>query len=138
MADGVRLNDALLAVIDNAIRFTADGGSVRVRAKAVEGEIHIAVEDTGIGIPQNELKWIFEKVYEVGDVMHHSSGTHQHGSKGFGIGLALCKVIMEKHGGRILVSSALGRGSTFTLVLPRAGSGANAPAAEPEKQGVLV
>jgi signal transduction histidine kinase len=138
MADASRMNDALLAILDNAIRFTADGGSIRVRTRAEVNEIHIAVEDTGIGIPQNEMKWIFEKIYEVGDVMHHTSGTHQYGSKGFGMGLALCKVITEKHGGKILVSSALGRGSTFTLVLPRAGSGAKAPAAEPEKQGVVV
>jgi signal transduction histidine kinase len=138
MADPIRLNDALLAIIDNAIRFTADGGSIRVRARNKDNEIHIAVEDTGIGIPQNELKWIFEKIYEVGDVMHHSSGTHQYGSKGFGMGLALCKVIVEKHSGKILVASALGRGSTFTIVLPKAAAGANAPAGAPEKQGVMV
>ena len=138
MADPVRFNDALLALIDNAIRFTADGGSVRVRTHVVDDAVHIAVEDTGIGIPQNELKWIFEKVYEVGDVMNHSSGTHQYGSKGFGMGLALCKVIVEKHGGQVLVTSTLGRGSTFTLTLPRAATGAIAPAAAPEKQGVLV
>jgi len=134
----VRFNDAVLAILDNAIRFTADGGAIRVRARAIENEIHIAVEDTGIGIPQSEMKWIFEKIYEVGDVMHHSSGTHQYGSKGFGMGLALCKVIVEKHGGRVLVTSALGRGSTFTIVLPKTGAGANAPAATPEKQGVMV
>jgi signal transduction histidine kinase len=138
MADSTRLKDAALAIIDNAIRFTADGGSVRVRTRAVEDEIHIAIEDTGIGIPQNELKWIFDKIYEVGDVMHHTSGTHHYGSKGFGMGLALCKVIVEKHGGRIVVSSALGRGSTFTIVLPKAAPGANAPAPATEREGVTV
>lgn len=138
MADAIRLNDAILAIVDNAVRFTADGGSIRVRTRSMENGIHIAVEDTGIGIPKNEMKWIFEKIYEVGDVMHHSSGTHQYGSKGFGMGLALCKVIVEKHGGQVLVSSALGRGSTFTIVLPKAGPGANAPAITPEKQGVMA
>jgi len=137
-ADGPRLNDAILAIIDNAIRFTADGGVIGVRARRVDNEIHVAVEDNGIGIAQNEMKWIFEKIYEVGDVMNHSSGTHQYGSKGFGMGLALCKVIVEKHGGRILVTSALGRGSTFTIVLPKSEAGTDAPATAPEKQGVMV
>ncbi|HET6463311.1 MAG TPA: HAMP domain-containing sensor histidine kinase [Candidatus Krumholzibacteria bacterium] len=138
MVDAIRFNDAVLALIDNAIRFTADGGLVRVRTMVVGMEVHVSVEDTGIGIPHNELKWIFEKIYEVGDVMHHTSGTHKYGSKGFGMGLALCKVIIEKHGGKVLVTSALGRGSTFTLVLPRAATGAIAPAPAPEKQGALV
>ncbi|HKW13780.1 MAG TPA: HAMP domain-containing sensor histidine kinase [Candidatus Krumholzibacteria bacterium] len=138
MADALRFTDAILALIDNAIRFTADGGLVRVRAMVVGMDVHISVEDTGIGIPQNELKWIFEKIYEVGDVMHHTSGTHRYGSKGFGMGLALCKVIIEKHGGRVLVTSALGRGSTFTLVLPRSATGATLPATAVEKQGVMV
>ena len=137
-ADAIRLTDAFLAIIDNAIRFTADGGVIRVRAQVVEKEIHVAVQDTGIGIPQNELKWIFEKIYEVGDVMHHSSGTHQYGSKGFGMGLALCKVIVEKHGGRVTVASALGRGSTFTIVLPKAGTVASVTTVTPEREGVLV
>ncbi|HEX6789705.1 MAG TPA: HAMP domain-containing sensor histidine kinase [Candidatus Krumholzibacteria bacterium] len=139
MTDASKMVDAVLALVDNAIRFTADGGSVRVRTQAVNGSIHIAVEDTGIGIPQNELKWIFEKIYEVGDVMNHSSGrTHQYGTKGLGMGLALCKVIVEKHGGRVQVQSALGRGSTFTIVLPRVSATANGNVAAPEKEGVLV
>jgi signal transduction histidine kinase len=138
MADSQRLPDAVLALLDNAIRFTADGGSVRVRTHIVGREIHIAIEDTGVGIPQQELKWIFEKIYEVGDVMHHTSGTHQYGSKGFGMGLALCKVIVEKHGGRVQVVSALGRGSTFTIVLPRAGTVAGTAPVTPQNEGVLV
>jgi signal transduction histidine kinase len=136
-ADVPRLGEAVLAIVDNAIRFTPDGGTVRVATRAEKGEIHVTVEDTGVGIPQHELKWIFEKIYEVGDVAHHSSGTFGFGSKGFGLGLALCKVIVEKHGGRVLVSSTPGRGSTFTIVLPRSAPGANPPVVEPEKQGVL-
>jgi signal transduction histidine kinase len=138
MIDPMKLMDAVLALVDNAIRFTADGGSVRVRTVHVEREIHIAVEDTGVGIPQSELKWIFDKIYEVGDVMHHTSGTHQYGSKGFGMGLALCKVIVDKHGGRVQVASAPGRGSTFTIVLPRAGTVSSTTTVTPENEGVLV
>jgi len=137
-ADATRLVDALLAIVDNAIRFTPDGGNIRITTRGEEREVHIAVEDTGVGIPQNELKWIFEKIYEVGDVMHHSSGTFGFGSKGFGLGLALCKIIVEKHSGRVLVASTPGRGSTFTIVLPRATSVAVVPVSAPEKEGVLV
>jgi len=138
MADAPRLTEAVLAIVDNAIRFTPDGGTVRVSTRPVGHDVHIAVEDTGVGIPKQELKWIFEKIYEVGDVLQHSSGTFGYGSKGFGLGLALCKVIVEKHGGRVLVSSNPGRGSVFTIVLPRCAPDAAAPAPEPAKQGVLV
>ncbi len=137
--DPRRFTDAFLALLDNAIRFTADGGQVRVATRQCEKEVHITVEDTGIGIPQHELKWIFDKIYEVGDVMHHSSGTYGFGSKGFGLGLALCKAIVEKHGGRITVTSTPGRGSTFAIALPRSGPAAAAPAPTPQKEeGVLV
>jgi len=138
LVDAARLSEALLSLVDNAIRFTPDGGAVRIVTKCVGEEIHIAVEDTGIGIAQHELKWIFEKIYEVGDVMNHSSGTYGFGSKGFGLGLALCKVIVDKHSGRVLVTSAPGRGSTFTIVLPRSAPGANPPVKSPEHEGVLV
>ena len=137
--DARRLTDAFLALLDNAIRFTADGGNVRVSARASGSDVAVTVEDTGIGIPQHELKWIFDKIYEVGDVMHHSSGTYGFGSKGFGLGLALCKAIVEKHGGRIAVSSTPGRGSTFTMALPVSGpSVATAAPAPKEAEGVLV
>jgi signal transduction histidine kinase len=137
--DPRRFADALLALLDNAIRFTADGGQVRIVTRQSDNEVHITIEDTGIGIPQHELKWIFEKIYEVGDVMHHSSGTYGFGSKGFGLGLALCKAIVEKHGGRITVSSTPGRGSTFAIALPTSGpaAAAQAPASQKE-EGVLV
>ncbi|HXV14489.1 MAG TPA: HAMP domain-containing sensor histidine kinase, partial [Candidatus Krumholzibacteria bacterium] len=132
--DPRRLTDAFLALLDNAIRFTADGGTVHVTARQIESEVHVTVEDTGIGIPQHELKWIFEKIYEVGDVMHHSSGAYGFGSKGFGLGLALCKAIVERHGGRITVSSTPGRGSTFAIVLPRSGPAAPATTPAPHKE----
>ncbi len=137
--DPRRFTDAFLALLDNAIRFTADGGNVRVNARQNGGDVTVTVEDTGIGIPQHELKWIFDKIYEVGDVLHHSSGTYGFGSKGFGLGLALCKAIVEKHGGRVTVASTPGRGSTFTITVPSTGPSSSAPAVVPqEAQGVLV
>jgi signal transduction histidine kinase len=137
-ADPERLRDAVQALVDNAVRFTPDGGSVKVSTRSHQQEVLITVEDTGIGIPANEIKWIFQKVYEVGDVMNHSSGTFGFGSKGFGLGLALCRVIVEAHHGRVDVQSTPGRGSTFTIALPRAGKTAAGPVSVPEKEGALV
>jgi signal transduction histidine kinase len=137
-ADPERLRDAVQALVDNAVRFTPDGGAVKVSTRSHQQEVLITVEDTGIGIPANEIKWIFQKVYEVGDVMNHSSGTFGFGSKGFGLGLALCRVIVEAHHGRVDVQSTPGRGSTFTIALPRAGKTAAGPVSSPEKEGALV
>jgi signal transduction histidine kinase len=136
--DSRGFTDAVVALLDNAIRFTADGGQVKVTTRQTDREVHVSVEDSGIGIPQHELKWIFEKIYEVGDVMHHSSGTHGFGSKGFGLGLPLCKVIIEKHGGRITATSTPGRGSTFAIALPRAGTSAAPTPSLSKEEGVLV
>jgi signal transduction histidine kinase len=137
MIDASRFAEAFLALLDNAIRFTPDGGAVKVSASQCEKEVHVTVADTGVGIPQHELNMIFHKIYEVGEVLHHSSGTFGFGSKGFGLGLALCKAIVEKHGGRITISSTPGRGSSFSIALARAALVTAAPS--PKKQeGVLV
>jgi signal transduction histidine kinase len=138
LGDPTRLRDALQALVDNAIRFTPDGGSVRVSAQMEDNHVRIVVEDTGIGIPQHELKWIFEKIYEVGDLMHHSSGTFGFGSKGFGLGLALCKAIVEAHGGSVTVVSSPGRGSAFTISIPGAGLISRTPVTAPEKAGTAA
>jgi signal transduction histidine kinase len=134
-ADRERLIEAVLHLIDNAIRFTPDGGTVTAGVGRRDGDAIVTVSDTGVGIPPNELNWIFDKVYEVGDILRHSSGRHAFGSRGFGLGLALCRAIVDVHGGRIDVRSVPGRGSTFTIVLPLAPSAGNVDEATRHSRG---
>ncbi|MFH1549259.1 MAG: ATP-binding protein, partial [Planctomycetota bacterium] len=77
--------------------------------------------DTGIGIPEEERENIFEKFYEAGESLRHSSGTIEFMSGSLGLGLSIVKSIVERHGGRILVESEVGKGSTFTVELPLEG-----------------
>ena len=114
-ADPIRIEQAFLALLDNAIRFTPDGGSVAIALSTEGGQARITVKDSGIGIPPNELKFVFNKLYESEDVLSHSSGKHRFGSRGFGLGLALTRVIIEKHGGTVSAKSSVGNGSEFAI-----------------------
>ena len=118
VVDRERMGQAFGHLLDNAIRFTPDGGSVAVVMSVTGEEASVEVRDTGIGIPARDLDRIFVKSHEVGDVMHHTSGRLEFGSRGLGLGLALCKAIVEGHGGAIRVQSVLGRGSSFTITIP--------------------
>jgi signal transduction histidine kinase len=123
---------AFCHLLDNALRFTPEHGTITVGLRE-DGELLLwTVKDTGIGIPAGELDWIFEKVYEVGDIMRHSSAKDQFGSQGLGLGLALCKAIVNGHGGQIRVTSGLGRGSEFTITLRRVDAPVPPPTPEPE------
>lgn len=117
LADRARIEQAFCHLLENALRFTPEHGSITVGLRDDGESVLWSVKDTGIGISAGELDWIFEKVYEVGDIMRHSSAKDQFGSQGLGLGLALCKAIVHGHGGQIRVSSGLGRGSEFTIVL---------------------
>ena len=129
--DAKRLQQAIAQLVDNAVRFTPDGGHVTVSVTAGAGRARVAVRDTGIGIDARDQEWIFSKLHAVGDVMHHSSGTLRFGSRGLGLGLALCKAIVEAHAGTIDVASAPGNGSEFSVVLPLRATAANTATAEP-------
>jgi len=112
-ADLELLKQLLLHLGGNAIKFTAPGGKVRISVQADGGRgLILAVSDTGIGIPEDHLDRIFERFYQVDQSLVRRFG-------GTGLGLALCKSIVEVHGGRITVESAVGEGSTFTVYLPR-------------------
>ncbi len=127
-ADGERLRQAATNLIHNAIRFTPDGGTVRLTVESSDiGESHksgksptvrICVEDTGIGVAPDDTDRIFEAFYESADVMQHSSGDQTFGSSGLGLGLAISRSILEAHGGAVQYEPRPEGGSRFTLELP--------------------
>jgi signal transduction histidine kinase len=112
------LKQAVSNITLNAVRFTRDGGSIEIGARRGLTGIEIYVIDTGIGISKEDFGKIFAKIVELKDVNLHSSGTTQFNSSGLGLGLSIARGIVEAHGGEIRVESELGRGSTFTIILP--------------------
>jgi len=109
-ADRMRLKQVLLNLVSNAIKFT-DNGSVEVDVKAKNGEFNILVRDTGPGIAPADQARIFEEFQQVDD-----SSTRKKG--GTGLGLSISRRLIDMHGGRIDLESTLGKGSTFSIVLP--------------------
>ncbi len=117
LADREHLLLAISQLVDNAIKFSPQGGTVRIRIWSEGDWVNLAVQDEGIGIPQEHLPHIFERFYQV-----DGSTTRRFG--GMGVGLALVWEIMEAHHGFVRVESEMGKGSTFILSFPRAGGGA--------------
>ena len=111
-ADPMRLEQVLTNLVENAIKFTPEGGRVQVRGWERGDAVEIAVIDSGIGVPAEERERIFERFYQV-----DSSARRRY--KGTGLGLTICKHIVSQHGGRIWVQDAEGGGSQFHVVLPR-------------------
>jgi two-component system OmpR family sensor kinase len=112
VADGDRLAQVFTNLLDNAIRHTPEGGSVGLTAQADSGWLTIHVEDTGPGIPPEELPRIFERFYQLDQARQGSKG---HGA---GLGLAISREIVAAHGGTLTAKSVVGRGSRFTVRLP--------------------
>lgn len=110
--DADRLKQVLLNLVTNAIKYTPDGGEVTLSLTAEGGYAFIRVTDTGIGIPKEDLPFIFERFYRVDKARDRQIG-------GAGLGLSIAKWIVEAHHGRIEVESEVGKGSTFTVQLPR-------------------
>lgn len=113
MVDGdrVRLHQALLNVIENAVKYTPDEGMVRVQLRKNDSDAVIIVADTGIGIPAGDTAFIFDRFYRVDKARSKSI-------QGTGLGLAIVKWIVDAHDGTIDVHSEEGRGTTFTISLP--------------------
>jgi signal transduction histidine kinase len=111
MADKEALGQALLNLINNAVKYTRDDKYLRLEVRHEAGRVLISVTDRGIGVAKAEQRKIFEKFYRAEDSLVHET-------KGSGLGLPLVRHIMEAHGGSVEVESGLGKGSRFTLVLP--------------------
>jgi RNA polymerase sigma factor (sigma-70 family) len=119
LGDQEYLSVALSQILDNAIKFSPDGGTIEIEAQADEHTLYVNVEDQGIGIEPQHLDRIFDQFYQV-----DSSSTREFG--GAGLGLALVKAVAEAHGGRVTAESeGPSKGSRFTLALPLGAAGAS-------------
>jgi signal transduction histidine kinase len=105
-------------LLDNAVKYTPEGGKVTVRVREGDGQVELEVSDTGVGIPAVEVPLIFERFYRA-DLSRTTGGA--------GLGLSIARQIAEAHGGTIEVSSEPGEGSTFTLLLPKKASDPREP-----------
>lgn len=137
-ADPVRLTQVLSNLLSNACKFTPPGGEISLTVSQLDGDVSIAIQDTGIGIAPDEIHSIFDLFQQSGNGRDRSIG-------GLGIGLTLAKRLVEMHGGSISVSSpGLGKGTTFTVDLPVAASPTDVSppqqthALDPGSQRILV
>ena len=101
----------MLNLLGNAIHYNKPGGQILIRTGRAEGGSFLEVEDSGVGIAREMLDRIFDRFFRVDEARGQQSGNT-------GLGLSICKVIVEAHGGTIVATSALGTGSTFRITLP--------------------
>ena len=118
-----QLVSAIYNLIDNAVKYSDSGSTVRIRTRADQGWAEVAVTDSGIGIPRRDLERVFERFYRVDRARSRETG-------GTGLGLAIVRHVADSHHGEVHVSSAEGEGSTFTLRLPSISSGMDALASD--------
>jgi two-component system phosphate regulon sensor histidine kinase PhoR len=110
-ADRALIQQAMYNLVENAIKYTAVGGQVKVNLENRNGAVLVEIHDTGIGIAPLDLPHLFEKFYR-------SGRREAYQQRGTGLGLAIVKSIAERHGGRVWVDSQLGKGSVFSLEMP--------------------
>ncbi len=112
-ADRDKIKQVVLNLLSNAIKYNRANGTVILNANANETEVHVSIQDTGVGIPEEALPHLFEKFYRVRETEGKAAGT--------GLGLSICKQIVQGHGGRMEIKSKLGVGTSFAFYLPRSG-----------------
>ncbi len=108
--DSDRMLQVLANLITNSIKFTPQGGTIKIRAQLAQGELRFSVQDTGSGVPADKLEKIFQRFWQVG----------KNDQQGLGLGLYISKCIVEAHGGRIWAESKLAEGSTIHVAIPAA------------------
>jgi signal transduction histidine kinase len=109
--DSDRMRQLFDNLVENAIKYTPDGGEIVMRARSVDGGIELSVSDNGIGIPTDDLPHLFQR-------FHRGTNVDDRRFHGLGLGLYICRTIVEEHGGTIRVTSALGTGTTMHVSLP--------------------
>jgi two-component system phosphate regulon sensor histidine kinase PhoR len=112
-ADEARLSQVMINLLDNAIKYTPEQGTVVISAEVTNGTLQVDIADTGIGISDKDLPRIFERFYRVDKARSRELG-------GTGLGLSIVKHIVSAHGGVVWVKSELGLGSTFSFTIPLA------------------
>jgi signal transduction histidine kinase len=110
IGDTDRLRQVFINLINNAIKYNKNAGKIYLLANIENNNLHITIQDTGVGIPPDSLPQLFNRFYRVPDTAQTSDGS--------GLGLFVAHKIVEEHNGQINVTSTLGKGSTFTIVLP--------------------
>lgn len=123
MGNKLRLRQVISNLIENALKYTPEDGRIAAVVRTYDGQLLFKIEDNGLGIPANDLPFVFDKFFRV-------KTEDRADIQGTGLGLSICKSIIEKHGGSIWAESQHGEGSTFTFTLPLA--------AAPHPQGVAV
>lgn len=108
--DPVRLRQMIANLLENAIKYTPEGGRVRLEAQAEDDQVIMRISDTGPGIPASDQPYLFDKFFRASNVPDDSTGT--------GLGLSIVKSIVEQHQGRIWLDSEVGQGTTFIVVIP--------------------
>jgi two-component system sensor histidine kinase CiaH len=111
MADEERIHQLLVILMDNALKYTPERGTISISSNRTAHSVNLIIEDTGVGIPESDLPFIFERFFRGDKIRSRSDGS-------LGLGLSIAHWIVHRHGGKIRAESQLGRGTRFLLTFP--------------------